>query len=49
MSKKAAEHHDAGNHEKAAHHAHTAQGYHVEAEQQGKEAAKAHKEEHGGK
>ena len=47
--KKAAEHHAAGNHEKAAHHAHTARGHHEQSAEHAKEASKHHVAEHGAK
>src|SRR5262249_17130379 len=45
----AAKHHEAGHHEKAAHHAHTARGHVSHARAHAEEAAKAHAEEHGRK
>jgi hypothetical protein len=40
---------DAGHHEKAAHHAHTAHGHASHARHHAEEAARAHTEEHGKK
>ena len=42
-------HHDSGQHEKAAHHAHTAAGHAVHAREHAEEARKAHTEEYGKK
>jgi hypothetical protein len=47
--REAAKHYGAGNHEKAAHHAHVAHGHHLHAEHHEEEAAKHHVEEHGSK
>jgi flavin-dependent dehydrogenase len=46
MSREAAEHHEAGKHETAAHHAHLAHGHHQHAMHPSGEAAKAHIEHH---
>jgi hypothetical protein len=48
-TRKAAKHHDAGHHEKAAHHAHTAKGHIIHARGHAEEAVKAHTAEHGKK
>jgi hypothetical protein len=42
----AAKHYEAGNFEKAAHHAHTARGQAIQAKEHAEEAVKAHTEEH---
>ena len=42
----AAKHHEAGRHETAAHHAHVAMGYIIQARDHAREAVKAHVEEH---
>jgi hypothetical protein len=46
---RSAKHHEAGHHEKAAHHAHSAMGHAFHARGHAEEAAKAHAEEHGKK
>ena len=45
----AAKHYEAGKHEKAAHHAHTARAHAVHAREHSEEAAKVHLEAHGKK
>ena len=47
--KEAAKHHEAGSHEKAAHHAHVARGHVIHSRGHAEEAVKAHLEEHGKK
>jgi hypothetical protein len=49
LATRGAKHHEAGNHEKTAHHAHTARGHVIHAQGHAEEAVKAHTEEHGKK
>jgi hypothetical protein len=49
IDREAAKHHEAGSHEKAAHHAHIARGHVIHGRGHAEEAVKAHLEAHGKK